>query len=456
MVSILGKIRNGNKEAISDFIVATRQYVLNTARCFVDDDNDAISISKKVYEKIIFDNNIIEGKEITDCLFSLISEEAKQYSSRKIELSDIDVVDTQIANIDVDESKYINYYNDPKVERVLYETINSLPKQEKDIVIRYSFGQESISDIANSYGVSNEVINKYINNANALIEKTSKPLFVKYKIETADYSKVALIYSVVKKCISVVNFDVIGIAADKVKDSISNDDSEEKDLKSFVKDILEDLVQDWFLERIKSLFVTSSIGTVSTVFANTTEEVVKDTVIKGAAKKAGSSIAKKIVIGALTTGVVVTGGVVYKNVNEAKKDVEIVETTIPVINAEMTFASTPISVDFYSSQNNNEVDKLHAEFAIDKDMIKESQLKAIELSASAIGINVSDKESGDSLIIDIIADKEDLGNKAIALASSLNMLSENELDELKKILGFNAEELADYLYEKGYVRLFTD
>ena len=36
--SLFNSINNGNKEAIQDFIVATRQYVLNTARCFVNDD----------------------------------------------------------------------------------------------------------------------------------------------------------------------------------------------------------------------------------------------------------------------------------------------------------------------------------------------------------------------------------------------------------------------------------
>ena len=448
--SLFNSINNGNKEAIQDFIVATRQYVLNTARCFVNDDNDAIDIAKKVYEKIVFnENKTKESKDISQYLFSLVSQEAKNYSSNKLELIDLNNISTDVKAIEIDDSKYSKYYNDPKVEKVFYEAINSLPNEEKEIINRYYFGQESIDDIANSFNVSEEIISKYINNANSLIETASKPLFIKYKIETADYSKVAIIYSSIKKCISIANFDVLGIAADKLKDTVSKkDDEEEKDLKSFVKDILEDLVQDWFLERLKSIFAFTAIGA--------TQEAAKNAFIKGAAKKAGTSVAKKVVIGAITAGVAVTGGVVAKNMIETKKEAEIVETTGSAIYAEMNFASVPVFVDFYSTENEEEVDKVRAEFAIDKGTVNEPELKAIEISALAMGININHYESGDSIIVEIIAKKENLGDKLLSIASSLKILSDNELNELKNMLNYNTEELTDYLYEKGYVRLFVD
>lgn len=449
--SLFNSINNGNKEAIQSFIVSSRQYVLNTARCFIDDDNDAIEIAKKVYEKIVFNKNKIENNEdISQYLYSLIRQEAINYSSNKLELVDLNNISSEIENIEVDDSKYSKYYNNPKVEKVFYETINSLPNEEKEIINRYYFGQESIKDIANNFSVSEDIISKYINNANSLIEAASKPLFIKYKIETADFSKVSIIYSSIKKCISIVNFDVLGIAADKLKDTITkkDDEKEEKDLKSFVKDILEDLVQDWFLERIKSVFAFSAIGA--------TQEAAKTAFVKNTAKKAGTSVAKKVVIGAITAGVAVTGGVVACNMIETKKEAEIVDTNGSVINAEMTFGSIPVFVDFYSIENESEVDKLHAEFAVDKGTINEAELKAIEISALAMGINISHYESVDSIIVEIIGKKENLGDKLISLASSLKILNEDELNELKNILNYNTEELTDYLYEKGYIRLFVD
>ena len=447
---LFDSINNGNRQAIQEFIVSSRQYVLNTARCIVNDDNDAIDIAEKVYEKIIFnENKINNSKDISQYLYSLVSQEAKNHSSNNLQLVNLDNISSDVESIEIDDSKYSKYYNNPKVEKIFYETINALPNEEKEIVIRYYFGQKSINEIANDFNVSEDIISKYINNANELIEKTSKPLFIKYKIETADYSKVAIIYSSIKKCISIVNFDVLGIAVDKLKDSVSKkDDEEEKDLKSFVKDILEDLVQDWFLERLKSVFAFSAISAG--------QEVAKNTFAKSAAKKVGTSAIKKVAIGAVTAGVVVTGGVVAKNVVEIKKEAEIVETTGSVINAEMEFASIPVFVDFYSTENENEVDKLHAEFAIEKGSINEVELKAIEVSALAMGINISHYESNDSIIIEIIAKKENLGSKLISIASSLGIFSEEELNELENIFNYDSEELTDYLYEKGYIRLFKD
>ena len=448
--SLFNSINNGNKEAIQSFIVSSRQYVLNTARCFIDDDNDAIEVAKKVYEKIIFNENNIENNEdISQYLYSLISQEAKNYSSNKLELVDLTDISNEIKSIEIDDNKYSKYYNNPKVEKVFYETINNLPNEEKDIVIRYYFGQESIEKIANSYSVSKDIVSKYINNANNIIEIKSKPLFIKYKIETADYSKVAIIYSSIKKCISIVNFDVLGIAADKLKDSVSKkDDEEEKDLKSFVKDILEDLVQDWFLERLKSVFAFSAIGI--------TEEVAKNVSVKSATKKVGTSVAKKVLIGAITAGVAVTGGVVANNIIKTKNDSKIIETADNVIYAEMEFASTPVFVDFYSSESDDEVNVISAEFALDINSVNETELKAIEVTSLAAGINISHYESGDSYIIKIVANKESLGSTFISLATSLNLFDEGELNELKKIMNYNVDELNDFLYEKGYIRLFVD
>lgn len=454
---LFSRINNGNKQAIQDFVVSSRQYVLNTARCFVNDDKQAIDIAKKVYEKIIFTENKFDKNEISKYLYSLVKEETKNYSTDKLELVDLDKISSDVSVIDIDDSKYSKYYNDPKVERVFYDTINSLPKEEKEIVIRHYFGQESIEDIASSFNVSEDIVNKYINNANSLIESASKPLFVKYKIETADYSKVAIIYSTVKKCISILNLDVLDLAADKVKDAVAKDDEEdEKDLKAFVKDILEDLVQDWFLGRLKTVFAFSAVGGTSAAFVNTAEEATKDVLIKGVAKKASASVAKKVIIGALTAGVAVTGGVVVNNIIETKKEAQIVDNAVSFINAQMTFASTPVFIDFCSTKNDNEVDKLRAEFSVNKESINESGLKAIELTASAIGVNISHSESSSSYTIVIIADKNDLGNKLIGLASSLNILSEDEINEIKNMMNYNVDELTDYLYDNGYVRLLVD
>lgn len=448
--SLFNSINNGNKEAIQSFIVSSRQYVLNTVRCFVDDDNYAIDIAKKVYEKIVFNKNKIENNEdISQYLYTLISIEVKNYSSNKLKLVDLNNISSEIEDVEVNDSKYSKFYNNPKVEKVLYETINGLPNEEKEIINRYYFGQESICEIASNLNVSEDIVSKYINNANNIIETKSKPLFIKYKIETADYSKVAIIYSSIKKCISIMNFDVLGIAADKLKDSISKkEDEEEKDLKSFVKDILEDLVQDWFLERLKSVFAFSAIGV--------TEEVAKNAFVKSTAKRVGTSVVKKVVIGTITAGVVVTGGVVANNMIKTKKEAEIVEATGSVISAEMTFGSVPVFVDFYSIEDESEVDKLHAEFAIDKDTINETELKAIEISALAIGINISHYESSGSIIVEIIGNKENFGDKLIGLASSLKILDEHEINELKLLFNYNTKELTEYLYEKGYIRLFVD
>ena len=451
------QINSGNKEAINSFIVASRQYVLNTARCFVNDDNDAINIAKKVYENIIFNSTQLEKEEVSQYLYKLIKNEADNYSSKKLELVDLSTADNKKFELEIDDNKYSKYYNDPKVERVLYDTIGNLPKEEKDIIIRYYFGQESIEDIADSYNVSQEIINKYINNANEIIEKTSKPLFVKYKIETADYSNVAIIYSVVKKCISIVNLDVLGLTADGVKDAFTKNDKEDKkDLKSFVKDILEDLVQDWFLDRIKSVLAAASLGATSTVFASTTQGTAKSAVAKGVAKKAGASLAKKIVLGTVATGVAVTGGIVANNVIQTKNNAKIVENTAPVISANMPFASVPVYIDFYSSNNDSVVDKILAEFAIDKNIIDEGQLKAIEVSALAIGVDMSHSSNDTLTSIRIIADKAGLGNKLINLASSLNILNEDEIDELQKIINYDVDELTDFLFEQGYAVLLVD
>ena len=127
--SLFNSINNGNKEAIQDFIVSTRQYVLNTARCFVNDDNDAIDIAKKVYEKIVFnENKTKKSEDISQYLYSLVSQEAKNYSSNKLELIDLNNISTDVKVIEIDDSKYSKYYNDPKVEKVFYQNIENVNK----------------------------------------------------------------------------------------------------------------------------------------------------------------------------------------------------------------------------------------------------------------------------------------------------------------------------------------
>ena len=96
----------------------------------------------------------------------------------------------------------------------------------------------------------------------------------------------------------------------------------EDELSSFIKDILEDLVQDWFLERIKSVFAFSAIGA--------TQEAAKTAFVKSTAKKAGTSVAKKVVIGAITASVAVTGGVVASNMIETKKEAEMQAACIAI------------------------------------------------------------------------------------------------------------------------------
>lgn len=439
---LFNSIENGNHKAINDFIVASRQYVLNTARSIVNDDDKAIEIAEKVYERIIFNKNSIDKDEnVSKYLYSIIKDVANEYLPVDIELKEIPKINSDINVFEIDDSVYADYYNNPKVERVIYETINALPKEEKEIVIKYYFGQESIKEIADDYAVNENVINNYISKANDLIEKKSKPLFVKYKVETADYSNVAIIYSVVKKCISIATFDIVGIAADKIKDKVTKDvEEDEKDLKSFVKDILEDLIQDWFIDRIKSVFAISSIGVTSKTIADTTT---------GVAKKAGMSLAKKVVLGVVAAGVATTGGVVAYNAIESKNNVKVVESIKPAVSASMDISSVPVMIDFYSSQNDEIVDKICAEFMVSNKTLNESKLKAIEISAAALSIDISHSVGDTMTTIRVIADKQSIGKRIIDFASTLGIIEQSKLEQLNKLISCDVSELISYLNEIG-------
>lgn len=458
--NLFTEINNGNKQAIKSFILSTRTYALNYARNIVDDDNKAIELVENAYNKIFFNEKLNNNKDYIKCLDSAIKEAAKTYIS-SVEIKDIDKVDSKIELKDIDVDKYKNYYNNPKVEKVIYETINALPKQEKEIVIRSYFGGETISDIAKDYKVKEETIESYINSANNLIEEKSKLLFAKYKIETANYKNAAIVYSTIKNIISFATLDVLGITVDKLKDlAEQDDDKDEKDLKTFVSDILKDLVQDWFLDRIRSLFVISTISAeavaTETATSSAVETVAAATATKAAVgKTAVSIVAKKVIIGVAAAAVATTGGVVAYNsiaTNKEEKQSEIVETkTSSNLAAEAVIDSMPVSIEFYSENGDENIDSIEGSVYIPMNEFDESNMKKIEVASIVIsGLDLNHEIQGDNAIVNIKVNKNKINTKLLDFIKSLGILDESTVEKLQAMLTMNSQELNDYLTQIGF------
>lgn len=267
-------------------------------------------------------------------------------------------------------------------------------------------------------------------------------MFVKYKIATADYSKVEIVYSTIKNIVSIMKLDVVGIAVDKAKDSLKDDDNEEKDLKKFVKDILEDLVGDWFLDKLKSLVVMSTAGAVA-------EEATRGTAKIAAKKVIGSAVAKKVVIGVVAASVATTGGVAVYNAINTKQEVK--ENSRNSTTATAVYGTYPLSIDYYSDEDSNEVEELAVEIVVPVSEINEIELKTIEVSAKLLGgLSISHKENGINYIINVVVNKEKVSTKIIDFAGSIGILDSSTIDMINNLLSMNNEELSQYLSDLGF------
>lgn len=450
ILNIFNEIDNGNKETIKDFIVSTRLYVLNSARSIVEDDDTAIKVAKDVYNELILSNKHDNASDFLKSLNTRIIEISKKYSNDNVSISNIEKETSELDLSSINVNDYKEYYNNPAVEKVIFTTISALPKEEKEIVVRNYFGNETVGELAVSYGVSEETIESYINRANKLIESKSKPLFIKYKIKTANYKNAAIVYSTIKNIVSIATFDVLGIAADKVKDIVvDKEDEDNKDLKSFVEDIFEDLVQDWFLNRLKSI---ASIVTIGAEAASTTAKATSSKIAAG--KTAASLAAKKVAIGVVAAATVTTGGIVaYNNLNKTKEPEPIKETIQEpeVYVAETTINSMPVEVQLYSDENDDNIGRVSATAKIAKDQIDSGLLKGVKLASKVVsGLDFDYTESDDGYIVDVGVDNDKINDKLIDFVESLGMFDESLIEQIEALRQMSSQELIEYLSSRGY------
>lgn len=255
----ISNIKCGDRQLTEGFIHSTRLFSLNLAKNLVNDDGKAIEVVKEAYEDIILsDRTYSDDDSLTEILRETINEKASAYNKTGFDLSEKtdDVPDKyHLDAIDID--KYRNFYDQPRVENEINQIINSLDEIEKNVLIQTYYSGGNIDEVAEEYQTSKNTIQYYLNKAND-------------KISEIDFEKVALVYSVISLGINVMKLDFVGIgisaAKDKVKDKLIHEERSNSDFKSFVNNLLQDSVEDWFLDRIRSIVTTTvASGTVKTL-----------------------------------------------------------------------------------------------------------------------------------------------------------------------------------------------
>lgn len=441
---IISEFKKGNRNAIKDIVIKTRTHVLNTIRTIVDDDEKAIKIAEEIYRDLLLNpDNISSDGNFDTYINSLIQSKVRNYTKDIKTLKSIESTDTNISTDNIDINEFKKYYNNPKVEKIIYQTINSLDEDYKVIAIDYYFFNIKEEELAKKYNSDVNTISAYISKINELIDKKSKPLFIKNKIINGDYSGISIVYSTIKLGYSIMSFDVLGIAVDKIEEQLQDkkdDENKEKDLKDFVEDIIKDYVKDWFLEKIKSAFIT---GVSATSIVN--------------AKAAGMSLIKKIIIGTAITGVVTTGVVTVYNVTQntyenKKSNVNNLEPSIQTnTNILINDTQIPVSLKVYCDDHvPEEIKTIFLDVDVPNDNLNTKELDILELSSKAVsGFDVYSDENSKYTTIHVVVEKDNLNENLIDFVEGLDVVDQNIIDKAKKFLNCNKTQFNKLIEEYG-------
>ena len=446
---LVNNFKNGNKDLISKTIESSRLYVTMLARSIVDNDSDAIKLAEDVYDELIFNASRLENVDsFTNYVNDLVMQKSQAYVKNK-SLKPINKENDEynLSKINIDDFK--DYYNNPKVEKAIFDTINSLPVEEKEIVTKVYFSNYSISEIATKYNISEETVNSYLARANKAIDDKSKKYFIKYKVDSVNYNRLEIIYSVIQLGINICNKDVISIVVDTTTNAIDNigeEKGEEKkeDLKDFVKSILEDQVKGWFVDRFKSMLVFASASSATGTIA---AETVKTAAIK-TTKAVGTSIVKKVIVGTLVTGVATTGGYTAYKVIDNKNQAELLKQK----QADYSInTGDDLGIDIYKDEETGEIKDFAVDATVSKKRIKSGLLTTAEVVTAAIpGLNITHEENEDEYIIHVIVDKTKINKELINNFVKLGIINKKTADEYIGLLDCDNEQLLEYLNKLGF------
>lgn len=195
---ILEKAKNKDEESIRELVECTKGYVGFVARSITGSNEAAQDVSQEYYIKLFQNINNINEQSFLAWTNTVIRNCSYDYLRKNNKLNEYG---EKVSFVDYDETAYT--IKDEKVEnqpdkvfeqrerqRFILEIIDSLPLEQREVVIAYFYQEKKIKDIANELNISENTVKSRLAYAKKHIAVKVEELHKKYDIKLYDVAPI--------------------------------------------------------------------------------------------------------------------------------------------------------------------------------------------------------------------------------------------------------------------------
>lgn len=313
---LLKRARTQDEQAYRDLIDATKDYVYFFARTLLNNNEAAEDVSQEVYIKLFNNlNNIKNDDAFQGYLSTIVRNCANEYlrKNHKIDENGVDVnyvdydeiqeYDLQDERIDTQPELLLNQNEKRKI---VLSIIDSLPYEQKEVVMMYFFDEKKITDIATELNVSENTVKSRLTYAKAKIKTEVEDLSKKHDIKLYDLSAVVF-FIILLKMYGKVMLRKMSQIIGSIFIRLGVNESTVVTIKQ--KSSFSDMFKNKTNKTTKQVVKEKVEPTITKTVSDTVSDEVVTKTVTGVATKTAMPIAAKIAIGVACLGLVVGGGV---------------------------------------------------------------------------------------------------------------------------------------------------